>query len=108
MDTNTLIAIVIALFAAIVIAALIIFRQRAKVNIKGPFGTGLGVEATNEQPQSAPGVQITDAKAKKGSIRATTEMGDGVALTRVKAGEDIIATNKQPPKDGTPKARRRQ
>lgn len=104
MDTNTLIAIVIALFAVIVIVAFIIFRTHAKVNVQGPAGIGLGLDASNEQPPTAPGVQISDANAKKGSVRATNEMGDGVLLNRVEAGEDIVATNKPPRKDGSPKA----
>lgn len=48
MDANTTAVIIIAIFAVIVIAVLVIFRDqlgRIAVNIKGPFGTGLGIEA---------------------------------------------------------------
>ena len=107
MDTNTMIVLVIALFAVIVLAAFIIYRQRARVNIKGPGGLGLGLDAYNDKQPSAPGIQMEDAKAVKGSVRASNEMGDGVAMRRVEAGQDIEATNKQPKGDNRPKEKRR-
>jgi hypothetical protein len=105
MDTNTLIFLVVVLFAVLVLAAILIF-PRVKANLKGPAGIGLDLDASNDKQPSQPGVQIKGAKAKSGSVQATDETGHGVTLDNVQAGKDIKATNKQPQKDGHPKAKR--
>jgi hypothetical protein len=105
MDTNTLILLVVILFAVVVLAAIFIF-PRVKANIKGPAGLGLDLDASNDKQSSQPGVQIKGAKAKSGSIQATDETGQGVALNDVQAGKDINAVNKLAAKDAHPKAKR--
>jgi hypothetical protein len=47
---DTTMVIVIALFALIIIASLFVFRQRSKVNVRGPLGTGLDIDASNDLP----------------------------------------------------------
>ena len=105
MDTNTLIFLVVVLFVVVILAAIFIF-PRVKANLKGPAGLGLDLDASNDKQPSQPGVQIKDAKAKSGSVRATDETGHGVTLDNVQAGKDIKATNKQPQEGGRPKAKR--
>jgi hypothetical protein len=105
MDTNTLIFLVVVLFAVLVLAAIFIF-PRVKANLKGPAGLGLDLDASNDKQPSQPGVQIEGAKAKSGSIQATDETGQRIVMKDVEAGKDIKATNKQPQKDGRPKAKR--
>ena len=100
------IVLVIVIFALVAIAAFVIYQRRAKVEIKGPLGTGLSIDASNEQPAQPPkppAVQIEDAVSKGGSIKATDKTGNGAAIRRVEAQNDITATSTAP-KDAAPKA----
>ena len=104
MDTTTI--VIIAIFACIVVAAFLVYRSRAKVSLKGPMGTGLEIDASN-QPEAAPtppqpGVQIEDAKAKRGDIVLDDQTGRGVVGKQLEAGKDILASS-APPKDTPPK-----
>lgn len=56
MDNSMVIVLVITVFALVVIAAFVIYRHRAKVRIKGPLGTGLEIEASNQPASPTPGV----------------------------------------------------
>lgn len=104
MDTNTSTVIIIALFAVVVIVALILFRNRIKANIQGPGGMGMGIDASNEQPLATDALQINDAKSRQGGLDATNETGGTMSVNRVEVDKDIKVTNKQPRKDGSPKA----
>ena len=61
MDATTII-VVVAIFACIVVAAFLVYRSRAKVSIRGPLGTGLEIDASNQLQAtpalSRPGVHI--------------------------------------------------
>ena len=106
MDTTATI-VIIAIFACIVIAAFLVYRSKAKVSVKGPLGTGLEIDASNQPPTvptpSQPGVQIEDATSKKGGILAQDQTGKGTVVRRVEVQDDIVATS-TPPKDSGPKA----
>ena len=105
MDTTLI--IVIAVFACIVVAAFLVYRSRAKVSVKGPLGTGLEIDASNQPqavptPPPSPGVQIEDAKAKHGDIVLDDQTGRGAVGKQLEAGKDILASS-APPKDTPPK-----
>ena len=105
MDTTTV--VVVAILACIVVAAFLVYRSRAKVSLKGPGGVGLEIDASNQPqatlPATTPGVQIEDAKAKRGDIVLDDQTGKGVVGKQLEAGKDILASS-APPKDSAPKA----
>ena len=106
MDTTLIVIIVI--FACIVVAAFLVYRSRARVSLKGPLGTGLEIDATNQPPAAPtppqPGVQIEDATSKRGGILAEDQTGKGAVVKRVQVQDDIIATSVPPKPDQPPKA----
>lgn len=55
--------IVIALFAIVIIATFLVFRQRGKVKINAPLGLKLDIDAANQTPENKPAIKITDAKS---------------------------------------------
>jgi len=100
---NKMIA-VIAIFALIIIASFLVFRQRSKVRIKGPLGTGLDVDASNDPLPPTPGVTIEDAKSRGGGLLAEDQTGRGASVKRVDVQTDIGVSSVPPPKDHDPKA----
>ena len=94
MDKTTAILIALGILALVFIAFFAVFRTTGKGKIKGPFGTGIEVEGSNE-PQSKSGVTVEDAQAK-GNVRAKDETGQGVTAKKLKAGGDIDLTNSPP------------
>ncbi|MCA1615870.1 MAG: hypothetical protein LC800_17570 [Acidobacteria bacterium] len=101
MDKNTLIAI--GILAAVVIAAILVFRRGGvKTKITGPGGTGLDLDASNPQP--TPGASIEDAKSHRGSVRAEDHLGRGASVRRAEAEQDVVATSRLPGEDSDPKA----
>jgi hypothetical protein len=96
MDPTVVAAVVIALFAIIVVATYLVFRQRAKVNIKGPMGTELSVDASNEPTPQPPGIDVEDATARQGGLMAEDETGRGVRARRVDTQDDIILASRGP------------
>ena len=102
MDNPTMIVIVIVLFVLAVIAAFQVYRRRARVRIKGPVGTTLEIDASNEPVQSTPGVKVTEAKSRSGGLTATDKTGRGVEVARVEVERDIAVTSA--PEEAHPKA----
>jgi hypothetical protein len=98
---NTTVAVVIALFALIVVAAFLVFRQRSKVGIKGPLGTGLELDASN---QPAPGVEVEDAKSRAGGLVADDQTGRGAKVKGVEVQDDILVSSTPPHEQAGPKA----
>ena len=98
---DTTLAVVIAIFALVVVAAFIVYRQQSRVNIKGPLGTGLELDASN---QPAPAVQVEDAKSRKGGLVADDQTGRGAAVRRVEVEGDILASSTPPEEPPAPKA----
>ena len=101
MDTTLAVVIVIVLFALIVVAAFLVFRQKAKVEIKGPRDTGLKLDASN---QPAPAVDIEDAKSRAGGLVADDQTGRGARVKGVEVQDDILVSSTRPPEQPGPKA----
>ncbi len=95
MDTTT-VTIVIALFALIVVASFFVFRQRGKVKIKGPLGTGLELDASNDPPPSRPGIEAANIKSRKGGLVADDQTGHGVKTTDVDVEDDVLLSSSDP------------
>ena len=101
MDTTAI--VVIAILALIVIAAFLVFRQRARVEIKGPLGTGLKLDASNDLPPLTPGVKVEAAKSRAGGLLAEDNTGRGADVKQVEVQDDILVSSTPPKKDPDPK-----
>ena len=88
--------IVVALFALIIVAAFIVFRQRGKVTIKGPLGTQVDIDASNDSPPLVPGVRIDSAKSKSGGLLAQDNTGRGADIKNVEVKDDILVSSSFP------------
>jgi len=94
-DSSSLtIIIIVALFAIILVAAFLVFRQRAKARIKVP-GAEFELDASDQKPPQPHAIEIEDAETTAGGILAQDETGGGVGMRKVKAQDDIIATTKK-------------
>lgn len=102
MDNPTMIVLVIVVFVLVAIAAYQVYRRRAHVKIKGPLGTEVEIDASNEPSAPSAAVKVTDAKSRSGGLIARDEGGRGVEVSRVEVERDITATS-SPPKPN-PKA----
>ena len=100
MNNNTV--IVIAIFALVIIIALLAFRKRVKGTIEGPLKTKLSIDASNPQPTL--GATIEDAKSHGGSILAEDLTGRGASVSRAEAQQDIKATSRKQEGGPDPKA----
>ena len=93
--------LVVVLLALVAIFAFTVFRKRAKVSMKGPAGTGLDIDASNESAAAAPGVSVKDAKSRSGGLVAEDATGRGAEVEKVRVEGDIKVTSappKEPPK----------
>jgi hypothetical protein len=88
------VAIVVAIFAVVVIVVAVAFRQQIKTVIKGPGGMGLELDASN--PTLRPGVEVTDAKSRRGGLTAEDQTGRGAAVRQVEVEKDIRASSTPP------------
>jgi hypothetical protein len=102
MDYNQMILLAVVVFALVAIFAFMVYRKRAKVSIKGPGGTGLDLDASDELGSPAPGVKIEDAKSRSGGLTAKDATGRGAAVKKVRVEGDIEVTS-EPPEEN-PKA----
>ena len=100
MDNNTV--IVIALFALVLIVALLAFRKRVKGTIEGPLKTKLSIDASN--PQATLGATVEDARSHGGTITADDQTGRGASVRRAEAQQDIKATSRGQEGGSDPKA----
>jgi len=98
MDTSTAVVLVIALFAIIVVAAFIVFRRQSKVRIRGPWGTGLEVDGTNEpQPEPhTPGAQAEGIASRSGGLLVDDRTGQGAVARDVDVEDDVIVSSSPP------------
>jgi hypothetical protein len=101
MDTQTLAVVAVGLFVLLVLF-LSLRRSRIKAGIKGPFGTGLDVEGSNDQPAPNPGVTVTGAKSQAGGLKAADRTGRGANVKDVETYGDIEVTSDPSPKGGPP------
>lgn len=88
--------LVIVIFALVALGAFQVFRQRAKVRIKGPGKTGLDLDASNEQKAA---INVEDAKSRAGGFTGVDRTGRGIDAKRLDVEKDInIAVDTQNPK----------
>ena len=99
MDTGTLVVVVVAIFALVIVGAFLVFRSRAKVKIDSPIG-GMSLDASDERK---PAIKMEDVTAKKGSVTATDKTGSGVEMKTVQAGKDVTATSGDESKKAGPR-----
>lgn len=106
MDSTVAVVIIIGFFSIIAVAAFLIFRRRSHIDIKGPFGTGMELDASNEPDVPGPGVRVKDAKSREGGLVAEDSTGDGAEVEQVDTKDDILVSSKPPKEDTDPKADR--
>jgi hypothetical protein len=87
--------VVIVVFALVVIVGLLIFH-RVQAKIKGPMGTGLEIDASNEPASPSPAVKVSEAKSRSGGLAERDETGRGVVVGKVEVERDITATSTPP------------
>lgn len=102
MDTTTAAILVIIIFALIIIAAFVIY-QRSKVKIKGPFDTGLDIDASNEPAAIQPAIKAKDIKSRRGGMVADDQTSRGVDVELVDVDYDVLLSSRNPRSDETPK-----
>ncbi|TAK92733.1 MAG: hypothetical protein EPO07_19145 [Verrucomicrobia bacterium] len=84
MDITTGNVVVTSILALVFVAFFAVFRSRGKGKIKGPWGTGIDVEGSNE-PQPT---RVKEVEAG-GNVRVTESSGRGVDASRLKAQGDV-------------------
>lgn len=84
MDKTTAIVVGLAILALGFMAFFAVFRSRGKGKIKGPWGMGLDVEGSNEQPPT----RVKGVEAG-GNVRVTETGGCGVDASKLKAKGDV-------------------
>jgi len=84
MDKTTALVIVLGILALVFVAFFAVFRSKGKGKIKGPWGTGLEVEGSNETQRT----RVRDVDAGR-NVRVTETGGRGVDASKLKAGEDV-------------------
>ncbi|MBZ5668977.1 MAG: hypothetical protein LAO04_04530 [Acidobacteriia bacterium] len=100
MDHPTMLVLVVVVFALVAIFAFVVYKRRAKVRIKGPPGTELSVDASNESSTPAPGVKIEDARSHSGGVKAQDRTGRGADIRKVEAAGDIEVSSETPQGSG--------
>lgn len=105
MDTQTVALTAFAIAAVIVLAAMLIYRRKIKVGLKG-LGTELSLEGEDRQgaaPRAATGgtgIQMEGIKSRAGSVHAEDHPGRGISMKDVDARGDVRAVSG----DSDPKA----
>jgi hypothetical protein len=90
-DNNTLLLVVIVIFALVAIAGFGFIRRRAKVKVQGPPMADLGLNAPDAHPSTAPAAKENDATNRLAGLTAEDKMGRGGGAERVKVELDITA-----------------
>jgi len=102
MDSSTLAVAVTGIFVLLVLFVALRYRSRIKAGIKGPFGTEVSVEASNDRSASNPGVSVAGAKSHAGGLRAEDRTGRGAHVKDVETFGDIQVTSDPSPKAEPP------
>ena len=99
----TVVLIIIA-FALVAIGAFVVFQQKARVEIKGPFNTGITVDGSNEKPAAPPDLFIKKMESTDGGFLLDQEPAEKTAIEDVKVKDDILINRKAAPPKSSPKA----
>ncbi len=75
----------VAIFALLAIAAFRVFRQRAKIKIKGPVGTGFDMDASNDHAA----IKAEGVKSRSGGFSGVDSTGVGIDLKNVDVDKDV-------------------
>jgi len=103
-DTNTLLLLIILIFAVVVVVAFLIFRQRGKAEIRGPLGTSLKLDVSNQPAAPPPGVNVKGARSHAGGLLAEDKTGRGANVEQVEVQGDILVSSQSPAEKTDPKA----
>jgi hypothetical protein len=95
MDTTAILIVVV--FGLIAVAGFLAYQRRGRVSIKGPLGTGLEFDGSNEEPAPRPGVRASQVTSRKGRVVAEDQAGGDVEADHVDAQQDVILRRKAPP-----------
>ena len=93
MDTNTVIALVIFVFALVITAAFLSYRSRGSANIKGPFGIGLAVEGENKADKPKTGISAREITSREGKIVVKDTTGQGLDIKQIDAKDDVLLSS---------------
>ena len=104
MSTELMLVLVIVVLAVVALGAFAVYQSRAKVHIKGPLGTGVSVDASNEPNPPPPGIHAEDIKSRKGGLLAQDDTGRGVVAKEVDVETDVILGSTPPKSKPDPKA----
>ena len=84
-------------FALLAIAAFQVFRQRAKLKIKGPAGVGFDLDASNDQKAA---IRMEDVSSEDGGFSGTDLTGRGFDGKKIHAKKDIrVKVESKSPKE---------
>lgn len=96
MDTNTLLLWIVIILAIVAIVGFVVYRKRTHTVIKGPFNTGVSIDASNESAAAPPaGVSMTGVKSG-GDVTAHAKTGGAVTLDAIEAKGDVTGTTENP------------
>jgi hypothetical protein len=101
MDQQTASVLALGLIALVAIGFFAVFRQRGSAKVRGPFGTELTVDGSNDP---SPAVRVENAKSAAGGLVAEDRTGRGSHITGVEVYGEIRASSAQPEADRDPKA----
>src|SRR5207249_4818854 len=107
MDTSGVSVLVAVTFAVVAVVVVLVFRQRARIGIKGPLGMQLDVEGSNAPSPVAKGIIVEDARSLEGGLHATDDTAGGVEARRIETKTDIELTSRAGVGSKNPKASRR-
>lgn len=96
--------VVVAALAIVVIVSFIVFRGRSNVEMSGPFGTKVKIDASNDPPTPTPGIKIGTAVSHEGSTITEDQTGRGIEAQSLEAKGDVRTTLSQIENDPRPKA----
>jgi len=97
METNTVVIVVVGVFALLVIILACSGRwSKFVARIKAPLGLGLNVAATDNTRASPQGAKIEGSVSKQGSITADDSTGAGASIRDCTAKQDITAKTAAP------------
>ncbi len=99
MTTTIAAVLIVIVFALIVIATFIVHRQRNKIKIKGPLGTGLELDSSNDPTPSQAAIKAEGIKSREGGLMADDQTGRGIDVKQVDVKDDVLLGSTSSRKD---------